>query len=294
MTVSLDALDAPAGISHARTGKKGRIRMKRRSRPSRIVLGLVACVAMLAACGSSSKKSSASSNTAVTAGSSSKYPAIPAGPITFGISLPLSGATASFGTLAQKHFGVVLNEFNQLHPTGIDGHPVKFDILNDASDVTQAVNVANQMVANKDAAVVEISFNPASESQQLAILNKAKLPVFTCVGLPTGDDPALFPYYFGMCASTAQTGQAGADWITKHTEIQKIGVLSDGAAASEDLLNAILNPLKTSDPNAKVVKTTTISPGSVEVSTQIAQLKATNPDLLIVDVGFGYGPIWQA
>jgi ABC-type branched-subunit amino acid transport system substrate-binding protein len=32
----------------------------------------------------------------------------------------------------------------------------------------------------------------------------------------------------------------------------------------------------------------------VVVSTQIAQVKAANPDLLIVNVGFGYGPIWQA
>jgi ABC-type branched-subunit amino acid transport system substrate-binding protein len=36
-----------------------------------------------------------------------------------------------------------------------------------------------------------------------------------------------------------------------------------------------------------------IPPGAVDVSTALAQLKAASPDLLIVAVGFGFGPIWQ-
>ena len=51
--------------------------------------------------------------------------------------------------------------------------------------------------------------------------------------------------------------------------------------------------LKTLAPNDQVVKTATISPGTTDASVAIAQLKATNPDLLILNIGYGMGPIWQ-
>jgi branched-chain amino acid transport system substrate-binding protein len=244
-------------------------------------------------CSSSSKKPVATSPTSSASTAASKFPPIPAGPIRFGVSAPLSGATASFGLATKAAFAVTASFFNQLHPDGIDGHPIQIDVLDDGSDVTKAVSVANQMVANKEAAVVTVTYNPLGAPQQDAIYNKAKIPVLSGQADNQYTDTTKWPYMFNISATSLQEGQKAAEWIGKHAEFKKIGVLSDGTATDEEIVGDVLNPLKTAAPSAQVVKTVSIPPGAVDVSTALAQLKAASPDLLIVAVGFGFGPIWQ-
>jgi branched-chain amino acid transport system substrate-binding protein len=170
-------------------------------RHTRLVLGAAVGVSALlvAACGSDNKSSSSGGATtaagaATTAASGatgatpttanqSKYPPIPAGPIVFGVSAPLTGPQAAFGGAVQKAFNeVTLKQFNLAHPNGIDGHPVKIEVLDDGSDVTKAVNVANQFVSEKVAAMITLTYNPAATPQQIAIFNKNKIPMFAARG----------------------------------------------------------------------------------------------------------------
>jgi ABC-type branched-subunit amino acid transport system substrate-binding protein len=164
-------------------------------RQTRLVLGAVVGVSALlaAACGSDNKSSGSGATTTAAAGgaggaaattaSPSKYPPIPAGPITFGVSAPLTGPQAAFGGAVQKAFNdVTLKQFNLAHPNGIDGHPVKIEVLDDGSDVTKAVNVANQFVSEKVAAMITLTYNPAATPQQIAIFNKNKIPMFAARG----------------------------------------------------------------------------------------------------------------
>lgn len=268
---------------------------------ARTMGALVASLLLLAAaCSSSSKKAastatSASSGSGSTSSSSSKYPPIPPGPIKLGISLPLSGATAEGGLNAKKAFTqVTMKQFETLHPDGIDGHPVQLDIVDDASDVTKGVSAANQLIADKVAAVITAGFNPEVAAQQFAIFNKAKVPVISQAGDSMYTDTSKWPYMFGISPSVPQEGMASAKWIAKHPEITKLGVLTDGAPLSEDAINTILTPLKTIAPKVQVVKSVTIPAGSVDVSSAVAQLKSAKPDLLLVYVSYGLGPIWQA
>jgi branched-chain amino acid transport system substrate-binding protein len=260
-----------------------------------VVAAITVSSALTAACSSSSPKTTtAATSGAATTAAATKYPPIPAGPIKFGISTPLTGAQAAFGqTTAQSFNNITLKAFNALHPDGIDGHPVMYEVLDDASDVTKAVSVANQFVNDKLAAVITVSYNPAATSQQLAILNKAKVPVVSVMTGSQYTDTTAWPYDFGTGPSIPQEAQAAAQYIASHN-FKKIAVLTDGAESSNDVLGAITNAMKTAAPQAQVVKTVTITPGATDVSTPIAQLQGTNPDLLIVQVGYGYAPIWQA
>jgi ABC-type branched-subunit amino acid transport system substrate-binding protein len=196
---------------------------------------------------------------------------------------------------AQKAFTTVtLKKFNEMHPNGIDGHPVQLDILDDASDVTKSVSVANQFVSDKDAFVIKVSDNPSAAAQQMAVLNKAKIPTFTYSLTTDFSDAAKWPFIFGILSSVPEAGATAGTWISTHPEIKKLAILTDGLQQDVEYTNAILNTLKTSAPTVQVVKTASISPGSVDPSTAIAQLKSANPDLLLVMLAFGYGPIWQS
>ena len=262
---------------------------------SAIALG---CALLATSCGSSSKKPSnnatASSAGASATGSNTQFPPIPAGPIKIGLSLSLSGPLAQYGIFAQKAFTqVTLKFFNQMHPDGIDGHPVTLDMQNDAGDATTSVNVINQMIADKVAAVIHVSDIPADEALQMSLLAKAKVPALTFKGDDKYADVTKYPYAFSDLASTAELGDAAAKWIAAHPVYKKIAVLTDNVPAQQQTIDDIITPLKTLAPDVSVVKTVSITPGAVDVSTPLAQLRAANPDLVMLMVSEGFGPIWD-
>jgi ABC-type branched-subunit amino acid transport system substrate-binding protein len=253
-----------------------------------------AAAAKTATTASGGSATTASGGAATTA-APSKYPPIPAGPITFGVSAPLTGPQAAFGGAVQKAFNeVTLKQFNLTHPNGIDGHPLKVEVLDDGSDVTKAVNVANQFVSEKVAAMITLTYNPAATPQQIAIFNKNKIPMFAARGDKDLTDTSKWPYFFGISPSNPQEEDVTAKWIAAHPEIKTIGVLTDNTPTNTELLNGLTDALKTAAPTVKVVQTSAVTPGAVDVSTQIAQLKSANPDLLYVNLGFAFGPVWQA
>jgi len=270
-------------------------------RTHRTAMGSVALAAAgmltLAACSSSTKAKTTTATTAAastaTTAAASKYPPIPAGPIKLAVITAVSGVNSAFGTATKKAFeSVTQKQFNTLHPDGIDGHPVQIVVYDDGSDVTKGVQAANQIVNDKVAAVVTVSTSPQTTDQEMAVFNKAKLPV---VAYPSGDkysDASQWPYTFGVTGTTKAFEAAAAAWVGKHPEIQKIAVMTDGSQQQTEVLNDFLNSLKTSAPSVQIVKTVTITPGAVDVSTALAQLKQANADLQFLAVAYGFGPIW--
>ena len=259
---------------------------------------VTAGVMTAAACGSSSKKTATPTTAApaasgTTAATATKYPPIPAGTIKLAVITAESGANAAFGTATAKAFeNVTQKYFTQFNPTGIAGHPVQIVVYDDGSDVTKGVAAANQIVQDKNTAVITVSTSPATYDQEMAVFNKAKMPV---VAYPTGDrytDTNSWPYTFGVTGTPLAEQQAAAAWFAKHPELQKIAVMTDGSAQQTESLTDFTNSLKTAAPSVQIVKTVTITPGAVDVSTAIAQLKGANADLLGIFVGYGYGPIW--
>ncbi len=248
----------------------------------RVVAAVVAGSALLATAG-----------TATVAGASTKYPPIPKGPITLGISTPLSGTEASYGVFTKLGIQTALAAFDAAHPNGIDGHQVKIDLRNDASDVTQAVQVANQLVADKDAAVITVSYNPAAAAQQLAVFTKAKMPVVADLTGAQYSDAKTYPYLFSPNPSVQQSTTSAAQWIGK-MGFRKVAMMNDGIPADVTDQTMITAAMKKDAPKAKVVATTTITAGSVDDSAAITKLKQSNADLLVVNAGESYGPIWQA
>jgi len=264
-----------------------------RRRSVGVVAALAASCLFVGACGGSGDSSGGASAGAGAGGGA--YPPIPPGPIKLGLSVPLSGGSAAAGLLSKKYFQEsALPLFNAMHPHGIDGHPVELDIRNDAGDTTTAVNVANQMVDNHVAAVVNISYNLAAQPLQLAVFSKAKIPVIASVSLSSFDDVDKYPYLFSLAASNTQQGAGSAEWFTRHPEIKSLGILGDGTLSSEDLVSSLKAGLKAKAPGVSIAKTVKIQPGAVNVSTPVAELKGANVDAVLVALSYGHGPVWQA
>ena len=120
----------------------------------------VLSVGVLAACSSgsgSSSSSSSSTSTSTSPSSSSSASSIPAGPITIGAWLSLTGDFETDGVAFKKGYELWAKDVNAVG--GILGHQVKLTILNDASDPNQAVT-NYQTLINSDH--VDLTFGPFS------------------------------------------------------------------------------------------------------------------------------------
>jgi ABC-type branched-subunit amino acid transport system substrate-binding protein len=261
----------------------------RTMRTSPMVALAVAGLTLLAACGSSGGSTTGSSN------GSSKYPPIPAGPIQLGMSLPLSGPYAEYGESSETAFTkVAMPFFDKEYPHGIDGHKVVLDIQNDQGNSTTAVNVANEFVSQHIPVVIAPTSIPGADDLQIAIWNKNKVPVISnYVNEGIYANGTQWPYIYASLNTDQKAGYAAADWIASQSGIKRLAVLTDGVPADSSWISYLSAELKAKGAAASIVRTETISPGAVDVTTQLSQLKSANPDLLLVVLAAGYGPVWD-
>jgi branched-chain amino acid transport system substrate-binding protein len=108
-------------------------------------MAVAAIAAFVAACGGSSGSSSSASSSGGSAGSSSSSSSNQS-PITIGASLSLSGDFASDGQNFQK--GYTLWAADQNKAGGLMGHPVKLDIVSDASSPAQVVTNYQKLISS--------------------------------------------------------------------------------------------------------------------------------------------------
>ena len=134
------------------------MRILRRCLTSGLALGAVMVVA---ACGSSSNGSSSSSSKSggggATSSASSASSKASASPITIGTSLSLSGDFSADGQAFQRGYQLWVADQNKAG--GLLGHPIKLDVISDASSPAQVVSNYQKLIgSNKD----QLIFGPFS------------------------------------------------------------------------------------------------------------------------------------
>ena len=119
--------------------------MTRSRRKALIVAAVAAIAAFVAGCGGSSSSSSSASSSSASAGSSTSSSSNQS-PITIGASLSLSGDFAADGQAFEK--GYQLWAADQNKAGGLMGHPVKLDIVSDASSPAQVVTNYQKLISS--------------------------------------------------------------------------------------------------------------------------------------------------
>ncbi|MBV9605252.1 MAG: amino acid ABC transporter substrate-binding protein, partial [Solirubrobacterales bacterium] len=124
------------------------------------VIAVAAITAALAGCGGSSSNSSTKSAASGSSGSSSSSSgggAATGSPVVIGASLSLSGDFASDGQNFQRGYTLWADDVNKAG--GLLGHPVKLDIVSDASSPAQVVTNYQKLISSDHAKLV---FGPFS------------------------------------------------------------------------------------------------------------------------------------
>jgi ABC-type branched-subunit amino acid transport system substrate-binding protein len=221
----------------------------------------------LAACSSGGSSSSSSSGGTTSGGGSSLCSSIPAGPIKIANIEPLSGPTATSGTLTQIESTIEVNYFNA-HDS-VCGHQFALSNYNDKGDPATSLSIARQLVAQGNVIIVNDSFSSAQNQIQPYLMQQKSLVV-------NGDGAlALFnaqqnPTAFSTGPSNAQYAQLMVNWAKSHND-NDIGILSDGTSFSVELAADAEAAVKAA--GLTFVKTITYSPTAIDLTTPLTQAK---------------------
>ncbi len=132
--------------------------MTRRKAWMSSAVAVTAIAALLAACGGSGSSSSASSGGSGSSGSSGSTGSSGGGsPVVIGASLSLSGDFSADGTAFERGYKLWASDVNKTG--GLMGHPVKLDIVSDASSPAQVVTNYQKLISSDHAKLV---FGPFS------------------------------------------------------------------------------------------------------------------------------------
>jgi branched-chain amino acid transport system substrate-binding protein len=244
------------GVRASRIGNSGRFAL---------ALSASACLAVVG-CSSSGGSSATTSTSGGATGTGS---AIPGGAIKVGLITPLSGALGGFGAGIRDSVTAFVNQQNAAG--GIDGHQLQLTVENDQGDPAAGVAAAEKLHSQG----VVITFGAglgAVVASTLPVLMKEKiLVIFNESTDVYATDVAKYPYYFAPegIDKVDMTNMAG---YAKKRGITKVGTITDGLPYSLDNQADFLAAAKTD--GLTVVSQQTYSPTAVDLSTQVAALKA--------------------
>jgi branched-chain amino acid transport system substrate-binding protein len=242
---------------------------RRRCRP--VVVGAVLALG-LAACSSASSSSSAGGTAA---GGSGLCSNIPPGPIKIANIEPLSGPTASSGTLTEFESEVEVDYFNAHN--SVCGHQFALSNYNDKGDPATSLSIARQLVSQGNVIIVNDSFSSAQNQIQPYLMQQKTLVV-------NGDGAyALFnahqnPTAYSTLPSNAQYAQLMVNWAKSHGD-NNIGILSDGTSFSDELAADAEADVKAE--GLTFVKTITYSPTAIDMATPLTQAKDAGVQTLL-------------
>jgi branched-chain amino acid transport system substrate-binding protein len=208
-------------------------------------------------------------------------------PFVLGVTLSWSGA---FGTNGPAQVGAFQTAADHINSTGgILGRKVKVVFRDDQSDVNKTVLAIQDLMDNEHADAVWPESVSAFITAALPFVTQHKLISFDVGSV---NDPQKFPYNFQMGVVKPQDVSANIAALTAlptmvpgTPQLKKIAVASTNDANGQLYANSAESQLK-----AKGFTETTkvlFSTGLADLTVQVKQLQASNPDAVIVHV---FGP----
>jgi branched-chain amino acid transport system substrate-binding protein len=215
---------------------------------------------------------------ALAVGVPSATPGVTATTITIGGTVPLNGpaaAYASVGRGADAYFRYVNSR------GGVFGRKIVYKYLDDEFDVAKTIQLTRQLVEQDDVLAI---FNSVGTEHALALrsyLNDRKVPqLFVGSGASKlASEHARYPWSMGYLPSFAGEGAIYGRYIATHRPKSRIAVLYENSDFGKDMLNGLRRGLR---GKASIVATQPYEITDTDVSSQLAQLKASGADTLML------------
>jgi branched-chain amino acid transport system substrate-binding protein len=210
-------------------------------------------------------------------------PGVSSSEVHLGASVPLSGEAAIAGNVArgsEAYFKYVNDK------GGISGRKIKFTYLDDGYDPGRAVNNTIRLIQQEQVFAMFSSLGTANNLAVRKFLNDAKVPqLFVSSGATTfGRDYRRYPWTIGYIPPYSEEGVIYGQYIAKNLKRAKIAVLYQNDEYGRDLVTGLRRGLGAKAKS--IVSRVGYDPTSTDVQPQIAQLRASKANVLMI---FAFG-----
>ena len=212
-------------------------------------------------------------------GSAAAVPGVTETEFLVGGTAPLSGPASAYASIA-RGAEAYLHHVNARG--GVHGRAVRYRYLDDAYNPAQSVQATRQLVEQDGVFAV---FNSLGTEHNVAVrsyLNARKVPqLFVASGATTfGRDAARWPWTIGFQPSYAAEGWIYGTFLARTRRDARVGVLFQNDEYGKDLLAGLRGGLGRS--GARVVATQSYETAAPDVASQVAALKASGADVLVL------------
>lgn len=198
--------------------------------------------------------------------------------IKIGNIMPYSGPASSYAVIGKTEaaYFKMINEKG-----GINGRKINFISYDDGYSPPKTVEQARKLVENDEVLFI---LNPLGTPGNTAIqkyMNSKKVPqLFVSTGAAKWNDPKNFPWTMGWQPSYQAEARIYAQYIMTNYPGKKVGVLYANDDFGKDYLIGLHDGFGAKSKEY-IISEVPYETSSPTVDSQIVQLKASNPDILI-------------
>jgi branched-chain amino acid transport system substrate-binding protein len=216
------------------------------------------------------------------------------GPVTFkgtkniGLSIALTGQSALYGHAISQSMKLAADDINA--KGGINGYKVNADILDDGTQVANAVNNIKSLILqdNVVAMLGNVTSAQCQATSPIAKQNKVIFIAATCNSYQLTTEPDLVnPYYISVVPNTFMEGTAAGQLAAK-TGAQKIFIVSPNYLFGRSETNAFVAELKKVAPSATIINNPSTwyvpFPTNPVWAPTINAIQAAKPDLVYSNI----------
>ena len=203
-------------------------------------------------------------------------------PIKIGAVLSTTGPNAPLGTSEQKALTLLQTQLNA--NGGVNGRPVNFIIVDDASDSTKAASAMSDLIKQQDVVAVIGSSGTGTTMPMVDIADQAMVPLEACAaGIKvTQADPASppHPYVFRTPPTDLMAAQTVFDFLKNTLKVNKVAILYDSNAfgtSGNDVLKTLLPPA-----GIQIVSDQSYETKATDMTPQLNNIKATDAQAVVV------------
>jgi ABC-type branched-subunit amino acid transport system substrate-binding protein len=216
---------------------------------------------------------------ALGAGAATADPGVSSSEITIGGTVPLTGEAAAFGSVgpgAKAYFDYV-----NAHG-GVYGRKIVYRYYDDGYDPGRTVQLTRQLVEQDKVFAI---FNSVGTANNIAVrdyLNAMKVPqLFSGDGSDAiGATPKQYPYTMGFLQSYRGEGAVYGRDLVRRSPQAKVAVLFENTDLGKDMTRGLSRAIAGKGP--KIVASEAYEYTATDVSSQIAQLKASGASTLML------------
>ena len=255
--------------------------LRKRLRVTSVVAGIGIVAVLVAGCARGGDTGDSGGD--ASEGPAEASPGITDTTLTFGITSPLTGATAGPGNCtvdgALAYFGVKNDEGGIEFGDG-KTRTIEIKAYDDAYDPQKALANFQQMVSDGVFAAGVGLGTPTNRAWREAAIDEGVPQVLVMTGDPIFSDRAESPEQIGLVPIYQQEGGAFGELLASSTDDHKVAILSQNDDYGNGYVEGFMDAIEGAD-NIEVVKALTYEATDTSVDAQLTELASTGADVFV-------------